>query len=148
MVKSDILGQDSDDCDDPVYFMQSITPVPTGTFEIDPATGELTFAPVVQDYGFYSACIGCTDGVDTSTCCFDIDVFSQDECIGDANCDCETTVSDGVYLVNYIFKGGPRPQIMNWADVNADCEITIADVVYIIEYVFQGGPEPQLGCVY
>jgi hypothetical protein len=148
LLKSDISAQDDDTCDNPVYFIHSVTPIPVGSFDIDAETGEFMFTPTVQDYGFFSVCIGVTDGADTAICCFDIDVVSQYACIGDPDGSCETEITDAVYLVNYIFKNGRRPPVMNWADVNADCVVNIADAAYLIEYIFKGGPEPQLGCVY
>ncbi len=148
MTKSDIAVQDADTCDDAVYFVRDITPLPNGSYAMDPATGEFTFTPAENDFGYYAVCVGGTDGADTATCCFDIDVWLPDDCPGDVTRNCLSNVADAVFLINYIFKGGPPPDVMNWADVNADCVVNIADAVYIIQYVFQGGPEPQLGCVY
>jgi hypothetical protein len=66
---------------------------------------------------------------------------------GDVNIDTDINTADAVFLVNYIFKGGPEPIYLNWADVNADCNISIGDPVYLIDFIFGDGPEPQLGCV-
>jgi len=61
---------------------------------------------------------------------------------GDANGDGNTTVSDVVYLINYLFKGGlpPTPDPVKSGDANGDGSITISDVVYLINYLFKGGP--------
>jgi len=62
---------------------------------------------------------------------------------GDANGDKQITVSDVVYLINYLFKGGPPPvpeQMVG--DVNCDGKVTVSDVVYLINYLFKGGPPP------
>jgi hypothetical protein len=69
---------------------------------------------------------------------------------GDANHDQKITVSDVVFLVNYLFKGGPAPWLRMAADANGDtpdagCNlptVTVADVVYLVNYLFKGGPEP------
>lgn len=66
---------------------------------------------------------------------------------GDANIDSIVNIGDPVYLINYIFKGGPPPCFANWSDVNADCTLGLGDAVYLINYIFKGGPPPQLGCV-
>ncbi len=66
---------------------------------------------------------------------------------GDANADGQINVSDAVYIIDYIFRGGAAPWFINWADVNADCTINIGDPVYLVSYIFKGGPAPQLGCV-
>jgi len=66
---------------------------------------------------------------------------------GDADIDGEISVADAVFIINYIFKGGPEPGMLNWADVNADCVINVGDPFHLINFIFKGGPGPQLGCV-
>jgi hypothetical protein len=60
---------------------------------------------------------------------------------GDANQDGKVTVSDVVYLVNYLFKGGPEPWLL-LSDCNNDEKVTVSDVVYLVNYLFKGGPIP------
>jgi hypothetical protein len=63
----------------------------------------------------------------------------------DANGDSTVSVSDVIYLINYLFKGGLEPvQAPIVADSNCDGSVTISDVVYLINYLFKGGPPP--GC--
>jgi serine protease AprX len=64
---------------------------------------------------------------------------------GDVNRSGSVTVSDPVYLVNYLFKGGPPPYLLYRGDVNCDQSVTVGDIVYLISYLFKGGPEP---CTY
>jgi hypothetical protein len=64
---------------------------------------------------------------------------------GDANGDTKINVSDAVYIVNYLFKGGPPPvPVLQAGDANCDSEskVTIADVVYLVNYLFKGGKPP------
>jgi hypothetical protein len=61
---------------------------------------------------------------------------------GDANLDGKVSVSDVVYLINFLFKGGPAPWLL-YADANGDCKISVSDVVYLINYLFKGGPPPH-----
>ncbi|MEZ5358183.1 MAG: FG-GAP-like repeat-containing protein [Candidatus Zixiibacteriota bacterium] len=65
---------------------------------------------------------------------------------GDSNNDGSLNVGDAVFLVNYIFKGGPAPSPMCQADANGDGGINIGDAVYLISYIFKGGPAPTLTC--
>jgi|GEM_PF-2937447 len=53
-------------------------------------------------------------------------------------------IADLVYLVSYMFQGGPPPPCMEEADVNGDeGEVPdIADLVYLVAFMFSGGPEP------
>jgi len=66
---------------------------------------------------------------------------------GDVNADTEISVSDVIYLINYLFKGGPPPQCppapyLSCADANGDGSISVSDVIYLINYLFKGGPLP------
>jgi len=56
-------------------------------------------------------------------------------------------IGDLTYLVDYLFRGGPPPPIMDAANVNATNGINIADLTYLISYLFRGGPEPVCGPV-
>jgi hypothetical protein len=64
------------------------------------------------------------------------------EMAGDANYDQFVNIGDAVYLINWIFKGGPAPKRMKEADTQCDGDNNVGDVVYIINYVFRSGPEP------
>jgi hypothetical protein len=62
---------------------------------------------------------------------------------GDPNGDLFVTVSDVVYLINYLFKSGPSPlNCPRSGDVNCDGKVTVSDAVYLINYLFKGGTEP------
>lgn len=63
---------------------------------------------------------------------------------GDANADGLINTADVVYLINYLFVGGPTPQPWQSGDANCDGIVDIADVVYLINYLFVAGPPP--GC--
>lgn len=62
---------------------------------------------------------------------------------GDVNCDAKATVADVVYLINYLFKGGPAPNPYWSGDANCNGKVNVADVVYLINYLFKGGPPPK-----
>ena len=61
---------------------------------------------------------------------------------GDANADGSLTVSDVVYLVNYLFKGGPVAKPYEAGEANCDGKVTVSEVVYLVNYLFKGGPVP------
>ncbi len=68
---------------------------------------------------------------------------------GDADGSGSVDISDAVYLVQYIFAGGPEPgdcQIpTGLGDANGDCTVDISDVAYIVQYAFAGGAQPHCG---
>jgi len=61
---------------------------------------------------------------------------------GDANGDGSVNVGDAVYIINYVFRGGPAPVPFGAGDANCDGSVNVGDAVYIINYVFRGGPVP------
>jgi hypothetical protein len=63
---------------------------------------------------------------------------------GDPNHDGIINSADVVYLINYLFVGGPQPNPLESGDANCDGEVSSADAVYLINYLFIGGPTP--GC--
>jgi len=65
---------------------------------------------------------------------------------GDCNGDGKMTVSDVVYGINYLFKGGFAPKPAISGNVNCDDKYNISDVVYLINYLFKGGPKPCQDC--
>ena len=64
---------------------------------------------------------------------------------GDANGDGQVDIADVVYLINYLFVGGPEPlPSLSAGDANGDGTVDIADVIYLVNHLFTEGPPP--GC--
>lgn len=62
---------------------------------------------------------------------------------GDDDYDGIIMIADLVYLVDFMFNGGPVPQPeYRVGDLTCDEFINIADLVYMVEYMFGGGPIP------
>jgi immune inhibitor A len=61
---------------------------------------------------------------------------------GDANGSGDIDIDDVVYLIAYIFSGGPPPDPLEAGDADCSGDIDIDDVVYLIAYIFSGGPAP------
>jgi len=76
--------------------------------------------------GDFDCCVGITGNVDND---------------GGDNID----ISDLVYLVDYMFSGGPPPECLEEADLDISGGIDISDLVYLVDYMFTGGP-PPLAC--
>jgi hypothetical protein len=65
--------------------------------------------------------------------------------IGDANGNGDISIADAVFLINYVFMGGPAPVPLVAGDANCDGDVNLSDAVYIVNYIFNNGPEP--GCI-
>jgi hypothetical protein len=67
---------------------------------------------------------------------------------GDVNGDGKINASDVVYLINYLFIGGPAPvPTVLEGDVNCDGNVNASDVVWLINYLFvPGSPPPCRVC--
>lgn len=62
---------------------------------------------------------------------------------GDVNEDGLHTSADIIWLVNYIFKGGPAPKPVPAAgDTYRNGSVTSADIIYLVGYVFKSGAPP------
>ena len=104
------------------------------TIEVD---GYVSNSPTVSsDYGEYVLRTQAGQVMYGTTCCVGIR--------GNIDSDPEEQINIGdlVYLVNYMFGGGPPPACTDEANVNGLAELDIADLVYLVNYMFNGGPEP------
>jgi hypothetical protein len=63
--------------------------------------------------------------------------------LGDVNADGATDIEDLVYLIYYLYLGGPPPVPLWVGDTNCDGIVDIGDVVFLINYLFRGGPPPS-----
>jgi len=61
---------------------------------------------------------------------------------GDCNQSGIVDLDDIIFLLAYIFSGGPNPIPFEAGDVNSSGAIDVDDAVYLINYVFSGGPAP------
>ncbi len=95
------------------------------------SAGQITFTARVQD-----------QAPSTNDKAFSIRVI---QC-GDANGSNAISISDAVFLVTYIFSGGPAPETLLHGDANCSGGTSISDVVYLINYIFSGGPAPCAAC--
>ena len=64
---------------------------------------------------------------------------------GDANGDGAVTVSDAVFLTNYVLHSGPEPQPSASGDGNQDCVLDMQDIILLVDYLYHGGMPPLRG---
>ncbi len=65
---------------------------------------------------------------------------------GDFNGDGGLDISDAVYLIYFIFSGGPSPLDNRYGDINCDGVCDISDAVYLMQFIFAGGAVPCASC--
>jgi hypothetical protein len=62
---------------------------------------------------------------------------------GDVNKDGMIDMSDAIFLLNYLFKGGPVPDPYALGDANSDGEILVEDPIFLLNYILRDGPAPE-----
>ncbi len=65
---------------------------------------------------------------------------------GDSDGSSAISIGDAVFLINYIFGGGPAPSPLLSGDADCSGSISIGDAVFLINYIFGGGPPPCGSC--
>jgi Tol biopolymer transport system component len=77
-----------------------------------------------------------------STCSFDVTVSSSDPLFlrGDANMDARLNISDAIFTLHHLFRGGEPPPCGDAADANDDGALTLTDPLVLLVYLFQQGP--------
>ncbi len=61
---------------------------------------------------------------------------------GDANADERIDLTDGVFVLNFLFSGTDSPPCMDAADADDSGRILLTDAVYLLANLFSGGPNP------
>ncbi len=61
---------------------------------------------------------------------------------GDADGSQVISISDAIYIIGYIFGGGPPPVPLRAGDADSNGLVNISDAIYLINYIFAGGPPP------
>ncbi len=68
------------------------------------------------------------------------------QALDDADGNGSVDIDDVVYLINYIFSGGPAPNPVCVGDTDSSGDVDIDDVVFLINYIFGGGLPPGDDC--
>ncbi len=119
--------------------------VTDGPGSINENDGRWQYMPLPSDYGTTQTItikaynINCPSSFSLCTTTL---TFTDSLVVGDLNFDCFIDIADLVYMVDFMFQGGPEPQNYNSFDVNGDGKFDIADLVYLVEYMFNSGPPP------
>ena len=83
-----------------------------------------------------------SDACNVDTVSFRVTVYL----CGNADGDAQITIADAVFLIAYIFQGGPAPRPLAQGDADCSGSLNVADAVRLIEYIFIHGAAPCAGC--
>lgn len=61
---------------------------------------------------------------------------------GDGDANGVVNITDGIYVLNFLFLGGPPPPCRDAADADDNGAVNITDGIYILNFLFLGGPPP------
>jgi immune inhibitor A len=134
-----------------IALAESVVFSPNQTFLVDVAFGPISYPiPYVHAYPLAQQSYKSNDGI-TYTHWTDRDILIRarvqyDFTCGDANGDGDVNVGDAVFLIAYVFSGGPPPDPVCEGDANGDGDTNVGDAVFLIAYVFSGGLPPEEGC--
>lgn len=95
-------------------------------------------ASILAVLAFWSIQLGSSVNVFMQRAPTEAPMVEQPDITGDGIFD----LSDVMYLVSYLFRGGPPPRPLQNANVNCDGSVNAGDVVYLISYIYRGGPPP------
>jgi hypothetical protein len=62
---------------------------------------------------------------------------------GDANADARFDISDGVFILGWLFTGGKTPSCLEAADTDDSGLVNITDAIALFGHLFLGGAEPR-----
>lgn len=119
--------------------------IPWGlTFEGD-TMGVLSGTPDLEATYFFTIDMHDSDSPPTYTSqSFRVQIDeSQIVIAGDADGSGVVNITDAVYLISFIFGGGPAPDPLSRGDADCNGIINISDAVFLIAYIFGGGDEPS-----
>ena len=68
--------------------------------------------------------------------------FAKEYKAGDVDGNGNININDPVFLLNYLFKNGPKPPCGSTGDANSDGVTDITDPLFLLNYLFLGGEEP------
>jgi hypothetical protein len=105
----------------------------------NPTTGNI---PALMDWTPFDLDTAEWTDVTVASQNLELEMVCKDYICGDANGDGTANTSDAVYIINYVFSGGPPPDVMAAADVNCDCTVNVSDAIWMINYVFSNGNAP------
>ncbi len=109
--------------------------------------GSYTFDPIPnQKDSVYNVRFIALSSADLRADTMIVSITVIDGICGDADGSRLVSIGDVVYLINYIFAGGPAPTTTKGGDPDCSGITNISDATFLINYIFGGGPAPCASC--
>jgi len=102
----------------------------------------LVTAPECASLGWTALEVCTVRGCDTRAEGFEYVLPPEAEFVrGNTNGDSDVDLSDGVWILRFLFQGGPQALCYDSMDSNDDGNVDLSDAPYIFNFLFLGGPE-------
>jgi len=151
--------------DDMEIWINVLECIQPGILEVECMTAENPYVQIpINAPGVYVAHLGALEvpgegqlvfnSISGSPVCFAWDAWGLRSLVptypefvcGDADGSGSINIADVVYLLSYVYGGGPAPVDPSGGDVNCDGKFNVADIVRMICFIFGGCPEPCAEC--
>lgn len=110
----------------------------------DAATATLSGTPTWKATYYFTMQVTDSDSPPKSdTRSYALKIGDQVGLAGDADGNGMVNISDAVYLISYIFGGGPAPDPLSAGDADCNGIVNISDAVFVVAYIFGGGSTPN-----
>jgi hypothetical protein len=144
---------DDPDCDsvelvefDEMWFqLDSLQPPTIAPSCEDGCPALFSWSPAKADTGLWLCSFSATDacgGVGSDQ----VSILVGLSFCGDSNPDEVIDLGDLVFLLNYLFKGGPPPDPLCKGNANCDEAVDLGDLVRLLNYLFKHGSAPCFDC--
>ncbi|MBK7091269.1 MAG: hypothetical protein IPH59_06045 [bacterium] len=132
--------------DEPYYWTFNGGDLPFGLNFVGGTAGEITGVPSYEATFFFTLKVQDSSiPPQERLYSYSITIGPSSDICGDADGSSAVTVSDVVFLINYIFGGGPAPAGSS-GDPDCSGSVTVSDAVHLINFIFSGGPVPCSAC--
>jgi aminopeptidase N len=115
--------------------------------ELDSLTGIISGTPTESGEFTFDISVKEREGFLSETLEYTLVVLESEGLAGDIDNNGDVDLLDATFLINYLYRNGPNPDVPNQADPDASCTINILDASHLISYLYREGPEPLWGCV-
>ncbi|EQB62961.1 MAG: NHL repeat containing protein [candidate division Zixibacteria bacterium RBG-1] len=124
--------------------LSALDPPPHSSFhDSGNGSGVFTFTPDYTQSGIYNVTFIACDTVACDSETVEITVLCGETKRGDPTGNGNINLADIIYLVNFIFKGGPAPIPEKCdGDANNDGKVNLADIIFLVNFVFKDAPAP------